>query len=42
MKWFTFRIAVDIIVGIDDSWVSPQNFPLVSAEFRTWLDGLFA
>ncbi len=41
MKWFTFRIAIETIVGFDDSWTSPDAFPQVSQEFKTWLDGLF-
>jgi hypothetical protein len=40
-KWFTFRIMIEIILGVDDSWVSPQAFPAVSAEFETWVAGLF-
>ncbi|EFN56775.1 hypothetical protein CHLNCDRAFT_144259 [Chlorella variabilis] len=39
--WFTFRIAVEIIVGFDDGWTSPRQFPTISAEFKTWLEGLF-
>ncbi|KAL4444057.1 hypothetical protein ABPG75_011794 [Micractinium tetrahymenae] len=43
MKWFTFRVAVDIIVGFDDSWTrpGPDGFDCVSTLFKDWLDGLF-
>lgn len=43
MKRFTFRVAVDIIVGFDDSWTQPgpDGFERVNTLFKDWLDGLF-
>lgn len=44
MKWFTFRVAVGIIAGFDDSWTrpGPDGFERVNALFKDWLDGLFS
>lgn len=42
MKWFTFRVVVETIVGCDDGWTSPENFPAVSSDFEVWVAGLFS
>ncbi|EFN55595.1 hypothetical protein CHLNCDRAFT_134129 [Chlorella variabilis] len=39
--WFTFRVVVETIVGCDDGWTSPENFPAVSSDFEVWVAGLF-
>jgi len=41
MKWWTTRVAVDVIVGFDDSWTSPEGFAEVNQLFKVWLEGLF-
>ncbi|KAL4444062.1 hypothetical protein ABPG75_011799 [Micractinium tetrahymenae] len=44
MKWYTFRVAVSVIAGFDDSWTrpGPDGFEHVNALFKDWLDGLFS
>ncbi|PRW50773.1 glutamine cyclotransferase [Chlorella sorokiniana] len=42
MKWWTFRVAVELIVGFDQSWVSEEGFPVANELFRVWLEGLFS
>lgn len=44
MKWWTFRVAVEIILGVDGTWTAPgpDGFAHVSALFKDWLDGLFS
>jgi hypothetical protein len=34
-------VAVDIILGFDASWTSPEGFPRVNRLFSEWLEGLF-
>lgn len=41
MKLWTFRVAVENIVGFDDSWVSPTGFPSANKLFIDLVDGLF-
>ncbi|KAI3427118.1 hypothetical protein D9Q98_007055 [Chlorella vulgaris] len=42
MKWYTFRVAVELFLGVGTGWTGPQDFPAVSATFATWLEGLFS
>ncbi len=41
IKWFTFTVAVKVILGFDNSWISPEEFRAVYRHFEDLVNGLF-